>query len=166
MISAQNLIEEFDLKEHPEGGYFRESYRSSETISQQALPSRYKGDRCFSTAIYFLLPFGTVSELHRIASDEVWHFYLGGPLELLQIFPDGKMEKTILGQDVAAGQKVQHMVPAGCWFGSRPAEGSEYSFMGCTVAPGFDFADFELADIEELSQKYPKLKQEILLFRK
>jgi uncharacterized protein len=165
MISAKNLIKIFDLKKHPEGGFFKESYRSSETISQQALPPRYKGGRCFSTSIYFLLPAGSVSRLHRIASDEVWHFYMGGPLELLQISPDGRMEKVILGQDIAAGQRLQHVVPAGCWFGARPAEDSAYSFVGCTVAPGFDFSDFELANPEALSRSFPDLEEEILLFR-
>jgi uncharacterized protein len=164
MISANTLIKIFDLKEHPEGGYFKESYRSSEIISRQALPPRYKGGRCFSTSIYFLLPVGSISRFHRIASDEVWHFYMGGPLELLQIPPDGKMEKVILGQDIAAGQKFQHVVPAGCWFGARPSMDSAYSFVGCTVAPGFDFADFELANPEDLSRRHPDLKEEILRF--
>jgi hypothetical protein len=157
MISVQGLIKTFDLREHPEGGYFRESYRSAGVIPAQALPSRYKGERNFSTAIYFLLPSGTVSRMHRIASDEVWHFYLGGPLELLQISPEGLMEMVLLGQDVEAGQKVQHTVPAGYWFGARAAEGSAYSFVGCTVAPGFDFADFELAGVEGMSDRFPTL---------
>ena len=164
MMQAEALIKKFDLKKHPEGGYFTESYRSSEIISRNALPSRYTGDRSFSTAIYFLLPPGTVSRLHRIASDEIWHFYLGAPLELLQISPDGKMEKVILGPEVEARQKVQHAVPAGYWFGAKPLEGSAYSFVGCTVAPGFDFADFELADPEGLSRRFPGLEKEILLF--
>lgn len=133
MIPADDLIKKFDLRMHPEGGFFVEYYRSSEFILRQALPSRYKGDRNFSTAIYFLLPAGAVSRLHRIASDEIWHFYLGGPLELLQISPAGKTERVILGQDVGAGQKLQHAVPAGHWFGARPAEGSVYSFAGCTL---------------------------------
>jgi hypothetical protein len=164
MISAEDVIKKFDLQKHPEGGYFKESYRSSETISREALPSRYKGARSFSTSIYFLLPLGTVSRLHRLASDEVWHFYLGGPLELLQVSPEGQTEKAILGQDMAAGQELQHVVPAGYWFGARPAEGSAYSFVGCTVAPGFDFADLELADPMDLSRRFPGLNKEILLF--
>jgi uncharacterized protein len=164
MISAEEVIKKFDMQKHPEGGYFKESYRSSEIISREALPARYKGDRSFSTSIYFLLPSGTVSRLHRLASDEVWHFYLGGPLELLQISTAGIMEKLILGQDLAAGERVQHMVPAGYWFGARPVEGSAYSFVGCTVAPGFDYADFELVDPENLARNFPALKCDILLF--
>jgi uncharacterized protein len=165
MISAEGLVQMFGLKKHPEGGYFRECYRSAEILSRQALPSRFKGDRSISTSIYFLLPAGVVSRLHRLVSDEVWHFYLGGPLELVQISPQGKMENVILGQDLAAGQLVQHVVPAGYWFGARPADSSPYSFVGCTVAPGFDFADFELADIEELSRSFSALKEEIRRFR-
>ena len=164
MISVEELIRKFDLQQHPEGGYFTESYRSSETISREALPSRYKGDRRFSTSIYFLLPSGAASRLHRIASDEVWHFYLGGPLELLQLSPDGRIEKVVLGQDLKSGQKVQHVVPARYWFGARPADGSAYSFVGCTVAPGFDFADFELADPADLCRNFPALKKDILQF--
>ena len=165
MLSIENLIKKFDLKAHPEGGYFKEYYRSSEIISRQALPSRFKGDRCFSTSIYILLPAGSISRLHRIASDEIWHFYLGGPLELLQLFPDGKMEKIVLGQDVEAGQMLQHVVPAGCWFGAKPVEGSAYSFVGCTVAPGFDFEDFELADIDALCRQFPHLTADLLFFK-
>jgi uncharacterized protein len=164
MISAEGLVQMFGLKKHPEGGYFRECYRSAEILSRQALPSRYKGDRSVSTSIYFLLPAGAVSRLHRLISDEIWHFYLGGPLEIVQISARGKMENVILGQDLAAGQLVQHVVPAGYWFGAQPADGSPYSFVGCTVAPGFDFADFELADVEELSRSFPALKEEIRRF--
>jgi hypothetical protein len=164
MISAEDLIRIYDLKEHLEGGYFKEVYRSAEMIPQQALPSRYKGDRSFSTSIYFLLLSGTVSRLHRLVSDEVWHFYLGAPLEVMQVSPDGKKQKVILGQWVTAGQRIQHAVPAGYWFGARPAAGSAYSFAGCTVAPGFDFADFELADPESLFRSFPELREELRLF--
>jgi uncharacterized protein len=164
MIAAEDLIKRFNLQKHPEGGYFSESYRSAETISKEALPSRYIGNRSLSTAIYFLLPLGTVSRLHKIASDEIWHFYLGGPLELLQVSPEGKSHRLVLGPDVAARQLVQHAVPAGFWFGARPAAGSAYSFVGCTVAPGFDFADFELANPEELCRAFPELRTEIFPF--
>jgi uncharacterized protein len=163
MISANSLIKKYDLKIHPEGGYFKEVYRSSEILKRPAIPSRYRGARCFSTSIYFLLPSGTVARLHRIASDEIWHFYLGGALKLIQISPEGIMDTVILGQDIAAGQTPQHVVPAGWWFGARPVK-RLYSFVGCTVAPGFDFEDFELADATTLSRRFPHLKQEIRLF--
>jgi predicted cupin superfamily sugar epimerase len=164
MISSKSLIKNFDLKKHPEGGYFKEIYRSSEAIPKRALPSRYKSSRSFCTSIYFLLPSGAVSRLHRIASDEIWHFYMGRPLELIQISTEGIIDRIILGQDIAAGQRLQHVVPAGNWFGARPMRGSGYSFVGCTVAPGFDFADFAAADEKALSRKFPHLQKEIRLF--
>jgi predicted cupin superfamily sugar epimerase len=164
MISAEDLIKWFNLIKHPEGGYFRESYRAQEIIPQQALPSRYRGSRAYSTAIYFLLPSGAVSRLHRLHSDEIWHFYLGYPLELLQISPEGCIEKIFLGQDIKSGEKLQHTVPAGCWFGARPYGDAGFSFVGCTVAPGFEFADFELADTAELAKTFPGLTEIILPF--
>jgi len=139
------------METHPEGGYFKETYRSKETIPG--------GDRNYSTGIYFLLPEGTFSKLHRIKSDEMWHFYLGDPLTIVQISPQGKVEEVLLGQDVLAGQRVQHVVPAGYWFGAFPNPGSLYSFVGCTVAPGFDFVDFEMGDRETLLKEYPNAKE-------
>lgn len=164
IVSAEDLIKKFSLIKHPEGGYFRESYRSSERILPQALPSRYTGARAYSTSIYFLLMRGTVSRLHRLCSDEVWHFYLGGRLELLQISPEGKMEKVFLGQNIASGEKLQHVVPAGYWVGARPSGDSGFSFTGCTVAPGFEYVDFELADAAALAKAFPSLAEEILRF--
>lgn len=143
-ISFQDLIALYELEPHPEGGFFKETYRDSGVIDQDSLPENFTGDRNFSTAIYFLIPEGKKSHLHRLKSDEVWHFYLGEPLTLIQISEQGKVEKIILGQDVKKGHKVQHVVPKGCWFGSYPNPNSGFSFVGCTVAPGFDFADFEM----------------------
>ena len=151
-----DLIRFYKLEPHPEGGYFSESYRSAGTIPAGVLGGAFGGARNFSTAIYFLLPEGSNSNLHRIKSDEVWHFYLGGPLTIAQIFPDGRLEMVTLGgRDVKAGQKFQHVVPAGCWFGAYPEAGGGFSFVGCTVAPGFDFADFDLADRKELLTQFP-----------
>jgi uncharacterized protein len=154
-IDIETLIQQFSLQPHPEGGFFMETYRAEETIPQASLPKMFHGDRHFSTAIYFLLPQGTRSRLHRIASDEVWHFYLGDPLTLIVIHPWGSMTEVVLGQDIAQGQRVQYVVPAGCWFGAYPSEGSRYSFVGCTVAPGFDFADFELGKRSLLLHQFP-----------
>ena len=155
MTDAQvrGIIEQFGLAPHPEGGYFKESYRCAERI----------GDRNVSTAIYFLLPAGTRSRLHRIKSDELWHFYLGGPMRLVQLSSDGRLEEIVMGQDVAAGQKLQHAVPAGCWFGAYPEPGSAFSFVGCTVAPGFDSADFELAKRQDLLTRFPQARSTIEL---
>lgn len=162
-ISVQDLIALYDLQPHPEGGYFKETYRASEKLLQTALPERLSGDRNISTAIFFLLPEGEKSHLHRIKSDEVWHFYLGGPLTIVQLHPDGKMSTIVLGRDVKHGQSLQHVVPNGCWFGAIPNRGSGFSFVGCTVATGFDFADFEMGNRSDLLKQYPHAKDNILL---
>ncbi len=155
MITVEELIAKYQLIPHPEGGYFRETYRSEGVISQQVLPEKFKGDRNYCTGIYFLLPQGKKSCLHRIQSDEMWHFYLGGSMTLILMHEDYGVQKMILGSNILAGEQVQFVVPAGWWFGGYPNTESSYSFVGCTVAPGFDFADFELANRDELLQKFP-----------
>lgn len=147
------LLRRLRLKPHPEGGYFSESYRSGGSLAVKG------GKRSFSTAIYFLLARGDRSRLHRIKSDELWHFYAGGPVTVAQISPEGKVTRTTLGPDLGAGQKFQHAVPAGCWFGAYPAPGTAFALVGCTVAPGFDFADFELAGRDALIKKYPRARK-------
>ncbi len=154
--NATYWVQKLTMQAHPEGGYFAETYRASEQLSAQALPSRFGGARSFGTAIYFLLEGHHVSALHRIQADEVWHFYAGDPLEVYVIDPKtGDLSIIRLGNDPEAGQVFQAVVPAGMWFGSRPMPGASYSLVGCTVAPGFDFEDFELADRTELLQHYP-----------
>jgi uncharacterized protein len=160
-LTVEQLIRIHDLKPHPEGGYFRETYRSGERIAHGCLPARFGGDRCYSTAIYYLLPSGSVSRLHRIASDEVWHFYLGGPLTIFELPHDEPAIQVVLGSDVERGQRLQHVVRAGAWFGAYPSAGSDYCFVGCTVAPGFDFPDLEIANRHDLLDKYPKAKDVI-----
>lgn len=149
----QALIKAFDLKQHPEGGWYRETYRSQSSLSD--LPGM-TGTRSISTAIYYMLSEGQCSAFHRIKSDEVWHFYDGGPLIVVELDPTtGALSETTLGADIAAGHLRQHVVPAGRWFGAKPAQGTQWSFVGCTVAPGFDFADFELADRNQFLKQYP-----------
>lgn len=110
-----------------------------------------------STAIYFLLPKDTCSRFHRLKSDELWHFYLGGPLTVVELDEDTKLAKTtVLGQDVLKGQKLQHAVPANTWFGAFPNEGTVYSFVGCSVAPGFEYTDFEIAEKQQLLKEFPE----------
>ncbi len=154
--TVKELIEKFNLLPHPEGGFYKETYHSEESISKEALPARFTSDRNFSTAIYFLLEQGNFSTFHRIQSDECWHFYAGQTLHVHVIHPDGKYELLKLGNDIVNGKTFQAIVPAGCWFASETAPGGEFSFVGCTVSPGFDFADFELAKGEELSKQFPK----------
>lgn len=136
--TAHALITGLQLVRHPEGGWFRETYRSSETLAAQALPERFTGIRAFSTAIYFLLEAGDISALHRIKSDEMWHFYADSALLIHCIVPDGGYQALRLGADLAAGERFQAVVPAGCWFGAELAE-EGFALVGCTVSPGFDF---------------------------
>ncbi|WP_266369007.1 cupin domain-containing protein [Tellurirhabdus rosea] len=159
MLPASYWVEKYNMQPHPEGGYFTETYRAEETIPHEALPTRFSGPRRFSTAIYFLLESHHVSALHRIQADEVWHFYAGGPLNVYVITPEGTLEIIRLGSNPEAGEVFQAVVPAGCWFGSRPAEGTDYSLVGCTVAPGFDFADFEMADRTTMLNEFPELEE-------
>ena len=156
-VSAAELVDLLQLSPHPEGGWFTESYRSEGRIPSTALPPAFSGDRAYSTAIFYLLAEGQKSHLHRIRQDEVWHFYLGGPLRLVMIQPDGQSSEVILGPDLRAGQHLQFTVPAGVWFGAAPKAGGGHSLVGCTVAPGFDFADFEMADGSSLKKAFPAL---------
>ena len=156
MIVPHQLIEQYALEPHPEGGWYKQTYRSTEQIGVDALPERFTGSRPFATAIYFLLEQGNFSAFHRIKSDECWHFYAGGPLLIYIIEANGIITIITLGNDAGNGQLFQYVVPANCWFASRPAPHSEFCFTGCTVSPGFDFADFELADAGVLSKQYPQ----------
>jgi predicted cupin superfamily sugar epimerase len=154
MTSARGWIERLQLRRHPEGGWFRETYRSAEQIAGTALPSRFGEDRASSTAIYFLLERDDFSALHRLKQDEVWHFYDGSPLTLHVIDPAGDYSTIILGRDRPVEQALQAVVRAGWLFGAT-VEGA-YSLVGCTVSPGFDFADLEMPGREELCRKYPQ----------
>ncbi|MCX5788755.1 MAG: cupin domain-containing protein [Elusimicrobia bacterium] len=147
--AAEDLIARFDLRPHPEGGRYRETYRSPGVI----------GGRSQSTAMLFLLPKGERSRLHRLRSDEVWHFHDGGPLIVVELAPDGRVGETTLGRDFAQGQRPQHVVPAGSWFGAYPAAQTDHSLVGCTLAPGFDFADLELGRRAELLKLFPHAKE-------
>lgn len=138
-----------------EGGHFAETYRSPEGVPQAALPSRYSGDRSFGTAIYFLLTPDTCSALHRLQTDEIYHFYLGDPVTMLLLHPNGESEIIILGQDIEVGQQVQVVVPRGSWQGSFLQPGGTFALMGTTMAPGFDRADFEIGDPQALIGDYP-----------
>jgi predicted cupin superfamily sugar epimerase len=143
------------MEHHPEGGYFTETYRSTESVEKDALPERFGGSRQLSTAIYFLLVGDEYSSFHRISADEMWHFYAGQPLEVHMISPEGDYSIVTVGPDPECGHSFQHVVPAGYWFASRCTSSNGYSFVGCTVAPGFDFEDFELAKAEELVAEFP-----------
>jgi uncharacterized protein len=161
MTGAQSWIDGLQLRRHPEGGWFRETYRSGELMSRAALPPRFGGDRAFSTAIYFLLDGDDFSALHRIKQDEVFHFYDGSALYLHVIDPLGNYSMVMVGRDLSAGQMPQAVVNAGCLFGATVSDPRSYSLVGCTVAPGFDFADFEMPDREEICRQFPQHQQVI-----
>ena len=152
--SAAYWIDKLQLTPHVEGGAFREVYRSELVLPRSALPLFFQGNRNVATSIYFLLSQGQFSAFHRIASDEQWHFYCGDALLIYEITHGGRMIEHRLGQDPSKGEVFQTVVKAGSWFASVPAPDSEYSLVGCTVAPGFDFADFELAGREALVSQY------------
>ena len=158
MSFTNQLIQKYNLQPHPEGGWYKQTYKSNEEINADALPERFGANRAFSTAIYFLLEKGNFSAFHRIKSDECWHFYVGDPLLIYIIEKNGGLKVISLGSDLEKGHSFQYVVPANCWFASRPAPISEYCFVGCTVSPGFEFEDFELADATELSVMYPQHK--------
>ncbi len=153
---AQKIADKLEMQAHPEGGYYKETYRSAEIVPQSALGSSFDGDRNCCTGIYFLLTSETFSAFHRIKQDEMWHFYQGSPLMLHIISPEGEYSCVKIGSDVLDGQHPQYTVPAGYWFGATVKEESAFSLVGCTVSPGFDFRDFELAERSRLTSLFPK----------
>jgi len=155
-MNAEYFIKHLRLTPHPEGGYFKETYRASESIPVDALPARFAGGRSFSTGIYYLLEQGDCSVFHKIKSDEGWHFYAGETLLIHIIESDGAYHCIKLGANLSAGEIFQFVVPANTWFASEPAPDSSFCLAGCTVAPGFDFADFEIARKENLLASFPQ----------
>jgi uncharacterized protein len=152
--SAEYWIERLKLEPHPEGGFFRQTYRSEISIARECLPLGFAGSRAASTAIYFLLQGLDFSAFHRLKSDEVWHFYAGSPVSVHMINAGGTYSELRLGMDMDAGEAPQHVVPAGCWFASHVTNWKSTALVGCTVAPGFDFHDFEMGTRAELIAAY------------
>jgi len=144
-----------------EGGYYRETYRSSQGIPSAALPGRYAGRRRLATAIYYLITPDSFSRLHRLRSDEIYHFYLGHPVNLVLLFPDGRRKTIRLGGGPAKGLEPQAVVPRGVWQGARLAPGGRFALMGTTISPGFDFRDLELGGRASLVKEYPKHRNTI-----
>ncbi|UZR94908.1 cupin domain-containing protein [Chondrinema litorale] len=158
--TATYWIDQLNMERHPEGGYYKETYRCNELYKEAHLPLKYKSDRVFSTGIYFLLESNDFSSLHRITSDEMWHFYAGSSLTVYA-FNQHDYFEIKLGSDFEKGQVFQAVVPGGYWFGAKVNEANSYALVGCTVAPGFDFEDFELAKQADLLQEYPQYKKVI-----
>ncbi len=161
MNTKETIIKQLNLLPHPEGGYYRETYRSSIEISEPNLPKAYQGNRNVSTCIYFLITSDNFSAFHRINQEEIWHFYLGAPILLHTISNKGTYQQFTIGNDFTKGQTPQLIVPGGDWFAAEIVEKDGFALVGCTVAPGFDFSDFDLAKQSYLIEKFPQ-HQEII----
>jgi predicted cupin superfamily sugar epimerase len=162
--TAQYWIGKLQLIKHPEGGYYREVYRSNEFVHKKNLPDRYSSFRSFSTSIYFLLEGSEFSSFHRLKSDEIWHFYEGSAIHVLMIFPNGEFKRIVLGQDFESNQVYQAVIPKGCWFAAQVNDPESFSLVGCTVSPGFDFEDFEMGKKGELLKLFPQHEALITTF--
>ena len=162
-MTAEQIIKHFKMQPlQQEGGFFIETYRAAEVLKKEILPAGLSGDRNISTVILYLLTARTVSLMHRLKCDEMFHFYLGNPVTMLQLHPDGSSEIITLGHNILNEQKVQVLVPKGTWQGAFIQPGGKFSLMGCSVAPGFNEADFEMGDGEMLLAKYPDMQELIL----
>jgi hypothetical protein len=162
-MTAAEIIRLLGLVPLPgEGGYYRETYRSRARIDVACLPSGYTGSRAISTAIYYLLTPDTFSAMHRLPGDEVYHFYFGDPVEMLQLEEDGSGEVVILGHGLGEGMRPQVVVSGGAWQGSSLAAGGRYALLGTTMAPGFDFEDFVAGNRDELCRQYPQFAEKIV----
>jgi hypothetical protein len=161
MVTSKEIIKILELTPHPEGGYFKETYRSKGAIENNSLDFLTDGIRNYSTSIYFLLDQMDYSAFHRIKQDEIWHFYLGSTLLLHTINPNGKYDCIRIGNNIKNGEVLQYVVPAGTWFASEIENKNEFALCGCTVSPGFDFNDFEMPDKDKLLEMFP-LHDEII----
>ncbi|MEI8136080.1 MAG: cupin domain-containing protein [Bacteroidota bacterium] len=157
-MTIEYLVNKLKLLPHPEGGYYKETYRSEQLVAQNSLPGSFGGERNIATAIYFLIENNNFSALHKIKSDETWHFYYGDALEVIEIDNNGKLTSTLVGNNLLDGESFQYTVKANTWFGSRVRSGGNFSLVGCSVSPGFDFKDFELAKKDELLLLFPEHK--------
>lgn len=155
-MKAEEYIQYLQLQPHPEGGYYTQSYCSSEVIPVTALPDRFTGDRPFSTAIYYLLTKNDFSAFHKIKSDECWHFYAGDRLYIHVIERNGNYHHVTLGPEICKNEVFQYIVPAESWFAVEPPPGTSFCLAGCTVAPGFDFRDFQMGNKKILADLFPQ----------
>ncbi len=166
-LTAKDIIRWLKLQPHPEeGGYYAETYRSSEQISKPCLPDRYATERSYGTAIYYLLTPDTFSCMHRLRTDEIFHFYLGDSVTMLLLHPDGQSQVLTLGKDILGGEQLQVTVPRDVWQGSFLNPGGKFALLGTTMAPGFEFADYEHASRDDLLAKYPAQRDLILRLTK
>jgi len=155
MKKAEYWIKKLQLKPHPEGGFFKEIYRSETKLSEKSLPTRYSGNRDAVTSIYYLLKGKEISKFHRLKSDEIWHYFTGSPLTIHILTNTGTYQKVTLGPDIEKNMSFQCVIRHDQWFGATVDDPSFFTLVGCTVAPGFDFNDFELANKIDLIKQYP-----------
>lgn len=156
MKSAEYWIKALNLQPHPEGGFYKETYKSNERFQSSSLPSRYNDSRPFGTSIIFLITSQNFSSFHQLKSDEVWHFYDGSALALYLISNEGKLETHVLGKNVDRGESLQVLMPHSHWFAGEVAQPESYALVGCTVFPGFEYDDLILGSKKTLCEKYPK----------
>ena len=155
-MTAEEIIKHYSMAPLPEeGGYYVEIYRAAESIHKTALPDRYNGNRDHCTSILYLVTPGSFSKMHRVKSDEIFHFYLGDPVKMLMLKPGGTSEVITMSPDLKAGHLQQVIVPNGIWQGTKLIDGGKFALLGCTVSPGFEFADYETADRDKLLQTHP-----------
>ncbi len=163
MSDTERIIKKLNLKPHPkEGGFFSETYRAREILGENAIPDGYEGDRNISTCIYYMLTPETFSEMHILKSDEIFHFYLGDPVEMLHLYPDGSGKRVIFGRDILHDMEAQIIVPRNVWQGARLVEGGKFALMGTTVAPGFDYSDYRTGNRNDLISSYPDFSDMII----
>jgi predicted cupin superfamily sugar epimerase len=164
MLTADDVIRVLKLAPHPlEGGFYRETYRSAVTLPGELLPE-HQQSRSLSTAIYYLIRQGALSEMHWLPGDEIFHFHLGDPLEMLLLFPDGRIETPVLGANLLAGEQPQIVVPGGVWQGCRPIRHEHgFSLLGTTMAPGFDYHDYRRGNRAELTSRWPAAAETLAL---
>jgi len=155
---AEYYIEKLGLLPHPEGGFYKETYRSGGSINSDCLPQEYKSARNFCTLIYFLLVGNNISAFHRIKSDEIWHFYDGSAVKIIQINEKGELKEILLGKDLLKGETFQAVIPKNSWFGAELADKNSYGLIGCTVSPGFEFEDFEIGKRNGLIIQFPEYR--------
>jgi predicted cupin superfamily sugar epimerase len=159
MLTNDDIKALLGLRPHPtEGGFYVETYRSQEVLSGDSPPARYRGPRAFGTAIYYLITPDSFSAMHCLPTDEIFHFYLGDPVEMLQLSADGGGKLLYIGTDIASGQRPQVIVPKDVWQGSRLVAGGRFALLGATMAPGFDFADYQTGKRQELIGRYPDFR--------
>ena len=163
-MTAEDVKKFLDLKPHPrEGGWYVRTYEAGEFVAAEAFSNaRYRDARRTGTAIYYLLEPETFSEMHRLRSDEVFHFYAGDAVEMLQLGEGGRGTRTVIGNDLQRGERPQAVVERGVWQGSRLVKGGQWALLGCTVSPGFEFEDYETGERSELCAGWPEFAEEIM----